>query len=573
MKRTPSLSRSLALALLASLPLAACRAPELPEPEPLSGATLFYDGRIYLGAPDWQSVEAMLVRDGRVVATGGVRRLEGMVREGMLERVRLDGGVAVPGLQDAHGHLEGYGAALETVDLRGATSLDEVIERVVRTATGYARGTWIEGRGWDQNLWPEKAFPHHAALSARVPDHPVLLRRVDGHAALANARALEIAGLDGQGLDPHPVPGGQHILDADGRSSGVLIDAAMGLVSSHIAAPDDATRVRRILRAQEALLADGLTAVHDMGVPLSTVLLLEQLRSEGRLSLRMVEYLSGGAGLSATVLDGFPLAPDRRDQLAVVGVKIYVDGALGSRGAALLADYSDDPENRGLMMVSPEELEGRISLCAAAGLQPAVHAIGDRGNRAVLDAYAAELARNPGFAALRPRIEHAQVVAPVDWARFARLGVIPSMQPTHCTSDMPWAPERLGDERVGGAYAWRQLAPDTSTLAFGSDFPVESPAPLEGLYAAVTRRTKAGEPPQGFPDRAQRLTIREALAAFTTGAAYAAHQEDRRGRLHPGYFADMTVLDRDPLTIPSEDLLRTKVVMTVVNGEVVYSAK
>ena len=551
--------------------LSACRSEQPKAPRPLGDATLFYDGRIYLGSPGWEPVEAVLARAGRVVATGTVERLEAMADPRSLRRVSLAGGVAVPGLQDAHGHLEGYGAALETVDLRGAASYAEVIERVAAAAAEVPAGTWITGRGWDQNLWEEKAFPQHGPLSERVPDHPVFLRRIDGHAALANARALEIAGLDGVGLDPHPVQGGQLRLDDQGRAAGVLVDAAMGLISAHLDAPDEATRVRRLLLAQEALLADGLTAVHDMGVSISTVLLLERLRASGQLKLRMVEYLSGGAGLTPTVLKGFPLEPDAADRLAVIGVKLYADGALGSRGAALLDEYADDPGNRGLMMSSPEELADRISILAAAGLQPAVHAIGDRGNRVVLDAYERELRRNPDFAHLRPRIEHAQVVSALDWARFADLGVVPSMQPTHCTSDMPWAPERLGPERVSGAYAWRRLAPDASALAFGSDFPVEDPDPLEGLHAAVTRQGRDGRPEGGFPDRMHRLSMGEALAGFTSGAAHAAHQEDRRGRLAPGYFADLTVIDRDPFEVPPEDLLRAEVILTVINGEVVFA--
>jgi predicted amidohydrolase YtcJ len=574
MMRTPS-PAALALSLTLAVALAlttACRSKERrDEPGPLGQATLFYDGRIYLGSPDWEPVEAVLVREGRVVATGPVERLTQMAASKSLNRVSLGGGVAVPGLQDAHGHLEGYGAALETVDLRGAASYAEVVERVAAAAAEVPAGTWIQGRGWDQNLWEDTSFPEHGPLSERVPDHPAFLRRVDGHAALVNARALEIAGLDGGGLDPHPVEGGQVLLDEEGRAAGVLVDAAMGLVAAYLESPDEATRVRRLLLAQDALLADGLTAVHDMGVSVSTVLLLEQLRSEGRLKLRLVEYLSGGKGLSAAMLEGFPLPPDSEDRLTVIGVKLYADGALGSRGAALLDEYADDPGNLGLMMASPEELAARVSICAAAGLQPAVHAIGDRGNRAVLDAYEEELSRNPDFALLRPRIEHAQVVAPADWGRFEALGVVPSMQPTHCTSDMPWAPARLGEERVAGAYAWRRLAPDTSVLAFGSDFPVEDPDPLEGLFAAVTRQTVDGQPQGGFPEPIHRLSMEEALGAFTLGAARAAHQEDRRGRLAPGYFADLTVIDRDPFEVPPEELLRARVLMTVVNGEVVFT--
>jgi predicted amidohydrolase YtcJ len=276
--------------------------------------------------------------------------------------------------------------------------------------------------------------------------------------------------------------------------------------------------------------------------------------------------------------------------LAVVGVKLYADGALGSRGAALLDDYSDDPGNRGLLQLQRAELERRVELCAAAGLQPAVHAIGDAANRMTLDVYADLLRGGGPLAGLRPRIEHAQLVAPADRPRFGALGVVPSMQPVHCTSDMPWAPARIGAGRVPGAYAWQALASGTSALAFGSDFPVEDPDPLVGVHAAVTRRTPEGEPPQGYPELDQRLTLREAFEAFTAGAARAARQEAWRGRLEPGCFADLTVLDRDPFASPGSGspgsaspgsaspgdgaaaVLRARVTMTVVSGRVVWRA-
>ena len=538
-------------------------------PPPLADATLFHGGRIYLGAPDWEVAPALLVREGRVVAAGEPERLARMARSGSLRRVDLHGGVAFPGLQDAHGHWSGLGGALENVDLRGAPSYEEVVRRVAARAAEVPTGEWIEGRGWDQNLWAERRFPHHAELSAAVPDHPVFVRRVDGHAGLANARALELAGLDGAGLDPHPVPGGQHLLDADGRSTGVLVDAAMGLVA--VPAPDAAALERRILRAQEALVAVGLTAVHDMGVSPDEARLFRRLAGEGRLDLRGVLYLSGGGGVGSELAALRSSGTERETaDLAVVGVKLYADGALGSRGALLLEDYADEPGHRGLAVTEPGELARRIEACARLGLQPAVHAIGDWANRGVLDAFERELARDPDFRALRPRIEHAQVVAPRDWPRFAALGVVPSMQPVHCTSDMPWAPERLGAERARGAYAWRRLAPDAGALAFGSDFPVEDPDPLIGILAAVTRATPLGEPPGGFPDADQRLSVREAFEAFTLGAAKAARQEAWRGRLAPGCFADLTVLDRDPLADGTAELLRARVRMTVVSGRVVY---
>ncbi|MBL8804841.1 MAG: amidohydrolase [Planctomycetes bacterium] len=533
-------------------------------------ATLIHNGRIYLGAPRWLAVEALLVSEGRVVAAGSVRELEGAPWR-ITERMDLRGAVALPGLQDAHGHVEGLGESLETVDLRGAASYEELIARVVERARVTPEGEWIRGRGWDQNLWPSREFPHHAALSAATPRHPVLLERVDGHASFANAAALRAAGLDRAFAGEDELAGGRVLLDAERRPTGVFVDTAMGLLDKHAPAPSAAVRERRWLAAEALLLELGITCAHDMGVSPTTVELLARLRDEGRLKLRLVEYLAGGVGMNAQDVQGFPLAPDALDRLSVPGVKLYADGALGSRGAALLEPYHDEPGQRGLMVMSPEELRAALAVCAGAGLQPAVHAIGDRANRVVLDLFEERVRADASFRALRPRVEHAQVVARADWPRFDALGVIASMQPTHATSDMPWAPRRLGPERIDGAYAWRELVGDPHQLAFGSDFPVERPHPFEGLYAAITCATPSGEPPDGFrPD--QRLTAAEALSAFTWGAARAAHQEARRGRLEPGYFADLTVVDLDPLAVEPVQLLRARVLATIINGEVVYRA-
>ena len=543
-----------------------------PPAEPGPPETLFYNGHIYLGAPEWKQVDALLVRDDRVVAAGTEEEVKHASKRQFVNHVDLDGGWAVPGLQDAHGHVEGYGASLENVDLRGVASFDEVVARVKSTAAKLTAGTWIQGRGWDQNLWPDKSFPNHAALSAAVPNHPVCLSRIDGHAVLVNQRALELAHLDGVAASEDIVPGGRMLLDGDHKPTGVFVDNGADLFAPVIPEPDDATLERRLLLAQEHLLALGITAVHDMGVGPKTLGAMERVREHGRLKMRLIEYLSDAGDASEATWSAGRIASDARDLLSVVGVKLYADGALGSRGAALLEPYSDDPKNVGLLVTSTETLAARIAVAAKLGLQPAVHAIGDRANRGVLDAYEAQMKLDPNFAALRPRIEHAQVVAPADWPRFAALGVIPSMQPTHATSDMRWAVDRLGPERTKGAYAWRRLAPDLSTLAFGSDFPVEKPDPLEGVYAALTRQDANGWPDGGFtPD--QKLDAREALAAFTLGAARAARQEDRRGRLAPGYCADMTVLDVDPLHCEPRALLGEHVRMTVVNGEIAYRAK
>jgi len=565
---TLSFRYSCAAALL--LGLSACL--DVPdEPEVVGRPTLFTGGRIYEDAQA-EPVEALVTRGGWVLELGAAEELRALYPDAF--EVDLKGATALPGLQDAHGHIESYGTALSQVELRGANSYAEVIARIAQRAQQLPPGSWITGRGWDQNLWAGKAFPHHAELSASVPQHPVWVRRVDGHAGLANAAALERAGLGGA-LDPVPQPvGGSVILDSEGRATGVLVDTAMALVSDHIPSPTREQRVRHILRAQEELLAKGLTCVHDMGVDRDTIEIYEQLRREGRLELRVVAYLWGNDLTSAEELEGLPILPDARDRLSVCGAKLMADGALGSRGAALLEDYADAPGERGLLRFdTPQAFEKVVRLLMEAGLQPATHAIGDRANRMVLDAYEAIMDEDPAHKRRRPRVEHAQILAPDDWARFRDLGVVPSMQPTHCTSDMAWVPDRLGPERPVGAYAWRHIETGPQTaLAFGSDFPVERPDPLEGIFAAVTR---VGAHSRGvadfFPD--QRLSVRDAVAAFTSGAASACFQESRRGRLAPGFGCDMTVLDRDPMdldVVGANVLLETIVEMTVIQGEIVY---
>ena len=529
--------------------------------------TLFHNGSIRL-SPELEPVEWVLVRDRRVIAAG---EGEALGAEGA-RRVDLRGGYAVPGLQDAHGHVSGLGDALESVDLVGCTSYAEVIERIRAQAAEQPAGSWVTGRGWDQTRWPENAFPHHEELSRAVPEHPVLVRRVDGHAALANRRALEIAGL--MDADPMPeVEGGRVVVGDDGRPTGVLIDTAMGLVGGHVPDADEGDLRRRLLLAQDALLALGLVGVHDMGISPQAARVMERLEEEGLLRMRIVAYLWANEGLAPEVAARYPRDADHdaARHLRVIGCKLMMDGALGSRGAALLEPYADAAGEIGLLRMDEAAFRSVLDQVADAGLQPATHAIGDRANRIVLDAYAARADTDPAFARLRPRIEHAQVVSAADWERFDALGVIPSMQPTHATSDMRWAEERVGAARVEGAYAWRRLSPATTSLAFGSDFPVEHPSPLDGLYAARTRMDKAGAPDGGwFPE--QRMDGGEALAGFTIGVARAAREERERGKLLPGYFCDMTVLDVDPVTCDPADLLTAEVLMTVVDGVVVYDS-
>jgi predicted amidohydrolase YtcJ len=587
-ERLETASRQRVLAFLAACAGAsACgllggdRAPELHDgshdgsraghvaPDAPAGPLLVTGGAIYLGAPDWRAVEALWIEDGRVVACGSASE----VRAGHgapAATIDLDGAVALPGLQDAHGHLAGYGEALATLDLRGCASYAELVDRAAARAAELAPGQWLLGRGWDQNLWPEREFPHHAGLSERVPEHPVLLERVDGHAVLVNRAALALAGLDREFASDTPVPGGRVLLDAARHPTGVFIDTAAAELAKLVPAPDAATRAARILAAQEALLGAGLTCVHDMGTSLADLEVLETLRAEGRLALRVVSYLDASALREPDVAALVP-ATDAGDLLCVRGVKLYADGALGSRGAALLWDYADDPGNIGLLQATPDELAADLARCAELALQPAVHAIGDRANRLVLDLFERAAAERPGFAALRPRVEHVQVIAPADAARFAALGAVPSMQPTHATSDMPWAEARLGPERLERAYAWRAVGSPDSPLAFGSDFPVESPRPLLGVYAAITRQDAAGSPPGGWlPEH--RLDTAEALAAFSAGAAFAARQESERGTLAAGAWADLTVIDVDPFDAAPPELLRANVRMTIVNGRVAWRA-
>jgi predicted amidohydrolase YtcJ len=556
----------LTLSILAlSVPIASCASDAASK---LRSRDLLIDGgTIYLGAPGWRSVEALVVRDGRVAFAGSAS--EARERAGAsAEHVDLRGGFAVPGLQDAHGHVESYGQTLESVDLRGASSLDAIVERVLERARATPKGEWIRGRGWDQNLFADKRFPTHAKLSTAVPDHPVYLERVDGHAGFVNRAALELARLSGDLRGQDRMQGGEILLDANGEATGVLIDNAKELVTRVIPPPDRATRVRRIERAERELVSLGLTAVHDMSVPADSIELFRELHARSREHPRVIAYVWGNDGLSESTLRELPIAES--NGFEAPGVKLMIDGALGSRGAALLEDYSDAPGERGHLLVEETRLRELVELCATHHLQPAVHAIGDRGNRIVLDAFEASERAHPDFASLRPRVEHAQVVAREDWPRFERLHAIPSMQPTHATSDMPWAQARVGADRIAGAYAWKRLRSSSAPLAFGSDFPVESPNPLEGLYAAITRQAKSGAPAGGWtPD--QRLSAADALEAFTLGAAFAAREEDRRGKLEPGWGGDVTVLDLDPLHCDPRELLRGHVLCTIVDGRVAFA--
>jgi predicted amidohydrolase YtcJ len=506
---------------------------------------------------------ALAVKGQRIVAVGTDDEVRGHI--GPRTRVvELAGRGVTPGLVDSHAHLYGLGRSLEDVSLRGAPSAAEAAGRVAVAAGMRPAGEWVTGRGWDQNLWEPAEFPGREILDAVVPDHPVSLRRVDGHALWANSKALELAGVTAATKDP---PGGRIVRDARGNPTGVLIDAAMSLVEGKVPPASPEVRERRLFAAAREALAAGIVCVHDMGIGDEIAALYRRLADQHRLPLRVYGFVAG----NREVVESLPgrLVDTDRDGTAfftVRGVKLFADGALGSRGAALLEPYADDPDNRGLWLLEPAELARAAEVAARSGWQLGIHAIGDAANRAVLDAYAGAIRAHPD-ADLRFRVEHAQVVSPRDLPRFGELGVIASMQPTHATSDMPWAEARVGPERIRGAYAWRTILASEGRIAAGSDFPVEEVPALHGIYAAVTRQDREGHPAGGwYPE--QRLTLEEAIRAFTVEAAYASFVEEHRGKLRRGYVADITVYDR--ALAGDASLLDTQVDMTVVGGQIAY---
>jgi predicted amidohydrolase YtcJ len=536
--------------------------PTTASPAPSGPAERIVLGRVLTLDPTRPQAEAIAIVDGRIAAVGSAAQVLER-RDAGTEIVDVGAGLVTPGLVDAHAHLLGLGRGLEEVDLRGARSIDEVVQRVRAADRGQA---WLLGRGWDQNLWPNGAMPTHHPLSEAFGARPVWLRRVDGHAGWANAAALQAAGI-AQGLaDPE---GGEILRDAAGAPTGVLVDAAMGLVQPP--APTTADLRRQLAAAQAHVLARGLTGVHDMGVgPEVDQLYRESLAAEDpheRLRLRVMGY-ADASWLPTLARRGERPGPS--DRYALVGVKLYADGALGSRGAALLEPYHDRPGHRGLMQQDAAALRARCEQAVRKGLQLATHAIGDAANRAVLDAYAA-VASSQGLGDARPRIEHAQLVDLGDIPRFAELGVVASMQPTHATSDMSWVPDRIGPQRLAGAYAWRRFLDAGVPLCFGSDFPVELPDVTHGLHAAITRQDAAGQPPGGWRPE-QRLSLVEAIAAFCSGAAYACFSEGFLGRIAPGHQADLTCFRDDLRALPPAQVRGAAVAATLVAGEVLHRA-
>jgi predicted amidohydrolase YtcJ len=522
---------------------------------------LLLNGNIYTGDPAHPRAEAVAISFGRFLAVGSSKEIRAY-RGPKTRVIDLHGGFAMPGFNDAHTHLGGAGQAKLTVDLEGAASISEVQQRIRARLMDYKTGEWVTGRGWDHTLWPEKRFPSRQDLDAVSTDHPMLFVHISGHVAVANSRALKLGGVTRDTKDP---PGGSIERDASGEPTGMLKEgAAIRLVGAKIPAITTEQRRHGIELVLEDAAQHGVTSLQDNS-SWDDFLIYEKLKNEGKLTARITEWLPFMEPVAK--LEEMRQRGGTTDLVLRTGaLKMVTDGALGSRTAAMLAPYSDEPSNSGIPIISADELKRMVIERDKAGFQIALHAIGDRANRNALDAFAAALAAN-GARDSRHRIEHAQVVAPEDIPRFAQLGVIASMQPSHETSDMRWAEARLGPDRSRGAYAWNSLRKHNARLAFGTDYPVETINPMRGLHACVTRALPEGGPawqPQEI------ISMDACISAYTEGSAYSEFAEKDKGRIAAGQLADIIVLSADVTKIPPADILKIKVLQTIVGGRQVW---
>ena len=505
--------------------------------------------------------------NGRIVAIGTAGDVAS--RAAGFRHVDVQGRTVLPGLIDAHGHVFGLGQVATAAQLYSSTSLDGAVRTVAQYARDNPQRTWVLGNGWNQEIWKLRRFPTARELDAAVPDRPALMRRVDGHAVWVNSRALALAGITKETKDP---AGGSIERDAQGNATGILVDGAMALVTRVVPEATEA-EARAALEGALAILGkSGLTSVHDAGIGAAEDRLYRAYADQGKLTIRVYAMIGDtGADFDQLSARG-PLPGYANDVYALAAVKLYADGALGSRGAALIKPYSDAPHTHGLLFYKDAEMRAKMEKAMKAGYQVNVHAIGDAGNRQILDSYAALLKKYPGPRSqppLRHRIEHAQVVALSDIPRFHALGIIPSMQPTHATSDQNMAEQRVGPQRIEGAYAWRTFLKQGDRIACGSDFPIESPNPFEGIHTAVTRQDMQGVPAAGW-HKEQAMTLKEAFRCFTLDAAYAARQEQVIGSLEAGKWADFIVTDRDLFAVPAGEIGRIGVLETWLGGRQVF---
>lgn len=544
--------------------LAACgAAPAEESASPGAGAgetgplTLYTGGTIYTGLDEPRTVEAVLVgADGRIVGTAPP--LSKDWDESEMTVVDLDGAFMYPGFTDGHAHLIGIGQRELSLDLAGTASVAELVARIEAEAADLPQDAILVGRGWIETGWPEGRMPEAADLDAVVGDRAVILQRADGHALVASTAALEAAGIAGDTPDPE---GGKIERGPDGKATGILIDNAMSPVWALVAQPSDEDIRRAYAEGARVYAARGWTGVHNMSVPPAHAPILKALDDEGLMPLRL---------WNAYDADGADIASEQTFETATIrnrAVKLYMDGALGSRGALLIEPYSDRPDTSGLSLMEPEALQDEMQAADAGGYQLAIHAIGDLANRRILDAFEA----GGYWAGQRWRIEHTQIVNPADLPRIAELGLIASMQPSHAIGDLKFAPARLGLERLDGAYAWQDLLDAGAVIVGGSDAPVEVGSPLIEFYAATVREDLDGNSGEGWhPEQA--VSRENALALFTSAAAYATFMEDELGTIEAGKLADFSVFDRDLLTVAGDAILDVKPVMTVVQGEIVWSA-
>ena len=511
--------------------------------------------------------EALAATDGVIVFVGSSEAAGDWIGAGT-EVVDLEGRLAVPGLIEGHGHFWGLGESKLQLALGSASSWEEIVSRVADAANEVAPGSWILGRGWHQSKWTEppspsvEGLPTHHGLSAVSPENPVLLTHASGHMAFVNARAMDLAGIDAGTPDPE---GGEIVRDEEGQPTGALRETAENLVAGLRADTLEWNHARRVVRiAGEECLAKGITSFQDAGSSFGLIDIYRQMADEGALPLRLWVMVDEGNEAMARSLDRYRMIDRGAGFLTVRAVKRSIDGALGSHGAWLLDPYEDLPQSSGLNTTGLEAMGETARLAREHGFQLCVHAIGDRANRETLDLFERTLA---GDRTQRWRVEHAQHLHPDDVPRFAELGVIASMQAVHCTSDGPWVPDRLGEQRAAeGAYVWRELIDSGAVVTNGTDTPVEDVDPIASFYAAVSRRMANGE----VFGEDQRMTREEALRSYTIAAAYSAFEEDRKGSLEVGKLADVTVLSRDIMEIPEEDIPGTEVVYTIVGGRVAY---
>jgi len=553
--------------ILSAIVLSACAQPSMPRAagpsesaetvQPVA-ARIFASGTIYTGV-EGETVDTVAVDDdGRIVWTGSIDDLDAEVDIEGAEFVWLDNNFMYPGFTDSHAHLLGIGQRELSLDLADTASLEELVTRIEAEAGGLGDEAIIVGRGWIETDWPEGRMPAAADLDAAVDDRLVILMRADGHALVASTAALNAAGIDETTPDPE---GGKIERDSDGKATGILIDNAMTPVWGLVAEPSEEEIRRAYVEGSRVYAERGWTGLHNMSVPPAHAPLMAELDAAGEMPVRIYNALSE---------DGFPLAAGHEyetDTISNRAVKLYMDGALGSRGALLIEPYSDRPDTNGLSLLEPEGLHNLMMKAEEEDVQLAIHAIGDLANRRILNVYE-ELDISPDR---RWRIEHTQILHPDDIARIPELGLIASMQPSHAIGDLKFAPARLGFDRLDGAYAWQDLLDAGAVIAGGSDAPVEVGSPLIEFYAAVAREDLEGNSGEGWhPEQA--LSRQDALALFTSSAAYAAFMEDDLGTIEPGKLADFTVFDRDLMTVPEDEILEANAVMTVVNGEIVWSA-